>query len=225
MPASPVTTATASKPSPDKAEPRCPARERLLDAAAVVFARDGLAGSTTREIARAAGVNEVTLFRLFQNKQKLLTAVLEQVFSPATPAERMTPPAVETDLSEIVREHAESYAASIGKNPMLMRVVIGEIQHFHEHELAVIRGVFKPRRQRFIDRLRAAQAVGLARKDVDPAVVADQINSIVFMGVLRNTLPYPREYSARDYINGCVETFVRAIEIPAHGPARKVRKQ
>ena len=58
----------AAKNTPVKAAPGA-ARERLLDAAAVVFAREGIAGSTTREIAQAAGVNEVTLFRLFQNKQ------------------------------------------------------------------------------------------------------------------------------------------------------------
>jgi hypothetical protein len=65
-----------------------------------------------------------------------------------------------------------------------------------------------------IGRLRAAQKAGLARKDMDPAIVADQINAIVFMGVLKNSLPLCREYSARDYIEGCVQTIVRAFEVP-----------
>jgi len=193
--------------------PRCSARERLLDAAAVVFARDGLASSTTREIARAAAVNEVTLFRLFHNKQNLLAAVLGRLFA-ASPADSQGAPPPETDLAAIIRDHAESYAASLGKSPMLMRVLIGEIQHFQEHELSVIREIFRPRRQQLIDRLRAAQASGIARQDMDPAIVADQINSIVMMGVLRNTAPLSQEYCARDYINGCVDTFVRALEAP-----------
>ena len=49
---------------------------RLLEAATRVFARSGLEGATTREIAREAGVNEVTLFRHFQSKENLLSAVL-----------------------------------------------------------------------------------------------------------------------------------------------------
>src|SRR5580658_7732181 len=83
-------------------DPR-PARERLLDAATAVFARDGLAGSTTREIARAAGVNEVTLFRLFSTKQNLLTAVLERIFA-APPAESLQVPEVEKSLHTIVND-------------------------------------------------------------------------------------------------------------------------
>ena len=49
---------------------------RLLKAASEVFAASGIAGATTREIARVAGVNEVTLFRHFQSKEQLLAAVV-----------------------------------------------------------------------------------------------------------------------------------------------------
>src|ERR1700720_415329 len=53
-------------------------RERLLDAAAETFARDGIRGATTREIVRQAGVNEVTLFRHFKSKEQLLREVLRR---------------------------------------------------------------------------------------------------------------------------------------------------
>jgi AcrR family transcriptional regulator len=199
-------------PQPEKSGASS-ARERLLDAAAVVFARDGLAGSTTRQIANAAGVNEVTLFRLFQTKQNLLAAVLERLF--ATPGQVPKAPMVETDLGEIVRDYVIRYDAGIHKNLALRRVLIGEIQHFQEHELKVIRAIFEPARQNLIARLRAAQKSGLARKEIDPAIVADQIGALVFMGALKSSLPVRREYSTRDYTNACVETIVRAIEAPA----------
>jgi AcrR family transcriptional regulator len=198
------------------------ARERLLDAAAVVFARDGLAASTTRQIAYAAGVNEVTLFRLFQTKQNLLTAVLERLF--ATPGQVPAAPAVETDLREIVRDYVSRYDAGIHKNLALRRVLIGEIQHFQEHELKVIRAIFEPARQHLIARLRGAQKAGIARKEIDPAIVADQIGALVFMGALKSSLPVCREYSTRDYTHACVETIVRAIESPAAAGARKRSK-
>src|ERR1700733_14278272 len=50
--------------------------QRILDAATSVFAREGIAGATTREIARLAKVNEVTLFRHFKSKQELLQQVV-----------------------------------------------------------------------------------------------------------------------------------------------------
>jgi AcrR family transcriptional regulator len=52
-------------------------RERILEAAARVYAKHGFRGATTRLIAAEAGVNEVTLFRTFGSKGALLEAVLE----------------------------------------------------------------------------------------------------------------------------------------------------
>jgi AcrR family transcriptional regulator len=58
-------------------------RQRILLAAAQVFAENGYARATTRALAAAAGVNEVTLFRHFGNKQNLFAAVIEQFGGPA----------------------------------------------------------------------------------------------------------------------------------------------
>lgn len=51
---------------------------QILAAALDILAQAGYAGATTRQIAAAAGINEVTLFRRFGNKQKLLKAAVEQ---------------------------------------------------------------------------------------------------------------------------------------------------
>jgi len=58
-------------------------RQRIIEAAARVFAEKGYARATTRALAAAAGVNEVTLFRHFGNKQGLFAAVTEQYAGPA----------------------------------------------------------------------------------------------------------------------------------------------
>jgi len=52
--------------------------ERLIAAALAMFSSRGMA-ATTREIADEAGVNEVTLFRLFESKDRLLAAVVAEV--------------------------------------------------------------------------------------------------------------------------------------------------
>ena len=51
-------------------------RQRLFDAATETLNRRGIQGATTREIARRAGVHEVTLFRHFKSKEQLLRAIL-----------------------------------------------------------------------------------------------------------------------------------------------------
>ena len=58
-------------------------RRRILRAAAHVFAEQGYARATTRALATAAGVNEVTLFRRFGSKQSLFAAVVDEYAASA----------------------------------------------------------------------------------------------------------------------------------------------
>jgi AcrR family transcriptional regulator len=58
-------------------------RENIIAAAAALFERKGFAGTKTAEIAREAGVAEVTLFRHFGGKEQLFSAALEQIQSRA----------------------------------------------------------------------------------------------------------------------------------------------
>src|SRR5260370_32524560 len=62
------------------ATPRLPASDRrrqLLETALDLFSRKGFEGTTTNEIAAAAGVTEAIIFRHFPNKQALYTAVID----------------------------------------------------------------------------------------------------------------------------------------------------
>jgi AcrR family transcriptional regulator len=81
-------------------------RERILEAAARVYAKNGFRGSTTRLIAIEAGVNEVTLFRTFGSKSALLEAVLRHTTSsgeiPTLPLEPVDPQA---ELTAYVQAH------------------------------------------------------------------------------------------------------------------------
>ena len=52
-------------------------RQQLLEIALDFFSRKGFEGTTTKQIAAAAGVTEAIIFRHFPNKQALYTAVLD----------------------------------------------------------------------------------------------------------------------------------------------------
>ncbi|MEO5590687.1 MAG: helix-turn-helix domain-containing protein, partial [Gemmatimonadaceae bacterium] len=75
-------------------------RTNILAAAAQVFAQHGFRGSTTRRIADAAAVNEVTIFRYFGSKDALLHEAIshsnECELANALPA---TPVDPETELT------------------------------------------------------------------------------------------------------------------------------
>jgi len=53
-------------------------REAVLAAALVAFAQGGLHGTSTEDIARAAGISQPYLFRLFGTKKKLFVATVER---------------------------------------------------------------------------------------------------------------------------------------------------
>jgi TetR/AcrR family transcriptional regulator len=52
-------------------------RNQLIDVAIDLFSRKGFAGTTTKEIATAAGVTEAIIFRHFATKQDLYKAILD----------------------------------------------------------------------------------------------------------------------------------------------------
>src|SRR3954452_14410803 len=55
-------------------------REDILEAAIAVFAADGYAGASTEDIAKAAGISQPYLFRLFGTKKDLFIAPLARCF-------------------------------------------------------------------------------------------------------------------------------------------------
>jgi AcrR family transcriptional regulator len=54
-------------------------RKQIIDAAMTVFVEKGFNGSTTVEIAKAANVSEVTLFRYFSSKQEMFLEGIEPI--------------------------------------------------------------------------------------------------------------------------------------------------
>ncbi len=52
-------------------------RQQIIEVALELFSRRGFQGTTTREIAQAAGVNEATIFRHFATKSELYEAIID----------------------------------------------------------------------------------------------------------------------------------------------------
>ncbi|WP_052947891.1 TetR/AcrR family transcriptional regulator [Aneurinibacillus tyrosinisolvens] len=53
-------------------------RDKILDSAVQVFSQKGFQASTIREIARSAGVNDLTVYRHFESKEKLFNEMFRQ---------------------------------------------------------------------------------------------------------------------------------------------------
>lgn len=65
-------------------------RQQIMQVATGLFARQGFQGTTTREIAGKAGVNEALLFRHFVNKETLYWTIIEKLCSARGRKQRVT---------------------------------------------------------------------------------------------------------------------------------------
>lgn len=186
-------------------------RQRLLDAAARVFARHGLAGSTTRAIADEAGVNEVTLFRHFGTKDRLLAAVVGENFGADSESAHATPPPPTGDLRHDLLAYAAHYEKLLKHNLPLVRTLLGEIHHRHrDQEKQVFIGIFGPVKAAISSRIAVAQESGELRPDVRVDVLADLFASMIFTGVLRRDAQHFKlDYPAGTYLEAAVDLVIR----------------
>ncbi|MEL6161274.1 MAG: TetR/AcrR family transcriptional regulator [Cyanobacteria bacterium J06554_11] len=144
---------------------------KILKAAQKLFARRGYGGTTTRDLAQAAGVAEGTLFRHFENKKAILVEVATQGWM-----EILTD--LLTELSEMASYKAVAQVMrkrmlSLNANTDMLRVCFMEAQ-FHPElrdriqaevidkmtdvaeaffQTAMDRGVYRPMNPRVVARI------------------------------------------------------------------------
>lgn len=100
--------------------------ERILTAARQIFALKGPHGTTTREIADLAGVNEATLFRHFGNKRALLDAMKEFFCQGREARLHALYASLSGDLKTDLLTIARSTVEGMQQNIDLMRVALLE---------------------------------------------------------------------------------------------------
>ena len=100
-------------------------REKLLEAAMRVFAESGFRGATTRRIAEAAGVNEVTLFRHFKSKSALISEAAQLY---AQQGRRVALPAAPTDPTQELVTWCTGRLAHLRESRALIRKFMAELE-------------------------------------------------------------------------------------------------
>jgi AcrR family transcriptional regulator len=149
-----------------------PTQHRILEAAVQLFSRQGYSGSSTNEIARLAGVSEVTVFRHFPRKRDLFWAAAEsrlrririsrelrnRLESDENP--RTALPGIIELLVEIVYQHPETVR--------LLYLSLFELEHGAER---ILRKHLVPLFQPLREYLSRCTAKGLIR-ELDPGITA-----------------------------------------------------
>jgi AcrR family transcriptional regulator len=187
-------------------------RDRLLKAAVEVFSSAGIAGATTREIARVAAVNEVTLFRHFQSKEQLLSAVAEHITTAQTKV-FADPSEWTEDLTAALGRYARFHDEILEEYSALVRMFIGEADRHPKEALQVLPEYFMPLRVKLIDYLQGCVTQGRVRADINLLLAVDQFTGMLFAGMLRRyVIPVDRGYGRDRYVESCVDLFVQHIQ-------------
>lgn len=194
-------------------------REKLLEAAARVYAQTGFRGATTRLIAQEAGVNEITLFRHFGSKEALIEEALRHCddgHGLADLPQRPIDP--ERELTTWLAAHFTEFHAQRS----LVRRVLGEIDERPE-----IANVVRERPDRcgeelcaYLIRLRDG---GLIDADADVGAATALLMGVMFAeAVTRDILPQIYRNTADDSIARYVRLFLRALgaAAPAKPPGK-----
>jgi AcrR family transcriptional regulator len=205
---SPVSRLVRKRPVSSSADQT---RQRLLDAAAETFSREGIQGATTRQIARGAGVNEVTLFRHFKSKEQLLRAVLQRGLA-AEAAIMDEHSSWKENLRESMEKYARHYYSHLEKKKGIARAFLAEGHVLPKSMQTMIADVIRPVRERLVSILGDAQKAGVVRRDLNVECALDAFKNSLYAGMLRQGTYLPRNYSTDDYILTVVDIFLRGIE-------------
>lgn len=149
---------------------------KVLDAAEHLFAERGFTATTTRALAERAGVNEVTVFRLFGNKIGVLLGVFRRAGIDRTRREaeagqlRGGPREVLTELA------TREVSTSAEHGPLAIRIAF---EASSVPELAELVGEGPAENLKALSGLFAGwQAEGLVRRDIDPRAMAEAFSSL-----------------------------------------------
>jgi len=93
-------------------------RELVLEAAVAEFAARGLAGTSTEDVARAAGISQPYLFRLFPTKKALFLALVERCFQRI--ADAFTAAAGDKTGEEALAAMGDEYHRLLGDRTLLL---------------------------------------------------------------------------------------------------------
>jgi AcrR family transcriptional regulator len=107
-------------------------RRVIIDAALALFSTKGFRGTTTKEIAMAAGCSEATIFKYFTSKDELYSAILEVKATIEETLARAAEAATRRDDVGVFRAVGLEALTRTEQDPALMRLLLFSALEGHE---------------------------------------------------------------------------------------------
>jgi AcrR family transcriptional regulator len=194
----------------------------IIAAAASLFAVNGFKGTTTREIAKTAGISEALLFKYFPTKQALYAAILAEK-APISDILEMVEDAAQKRDDVRVFTLIAGYRIHRGSDPTLMRLLL--FSALEGHELSDM--FFQNQHRMFYDYLCGYIARRIhegAFKRVDPLLAARGFMGMVaHHRLLHEIFRVPMHCSPEEAVLAYVRIFLDGLVSATRRPTRKGR--
>ncbi len=157
------------------------AREALLDAAEVLFARQGFEATTIKQIGAAAGLNPALLYYYFGNKEELYRAVLGRIVGELVRRGQARLDAASSP-EDAVRGVVETQTRFLLAHPNAPKLFVREmVDHEARHGERVILQMAAGLFARLCEVIQAGQRHGVFRRDLEPRfAVVSVISQMVY---------------------------------------------
>lgn len=216
MPKYPMTLKAATRQPRMSSEDR---RALILDTACKLFAEKGYRGTTTRELAAAAGVTEPVLYEHFRTKGDLYSAIIENMAQSGI--EILS--ALSTRFRDSEDDHAFFYALAESiidwyvEDEAFIRLLL--YSNLENHEL---KDLFHERSNDCFHivsgYIARRQAAGRIRSQLDPAVAARGFFGMIAHYALTAVVfkVHPLSYEPKEAVRRMVDIFVNGMCVQDH---------
>jgi AcrR family transcriptional regulator len=192
--------------------PRKSTKARLIEAALDLFAERGVTETTTKAVAERAQVNEVTLFRNFGNKYRLLLAVIQDSAVFAKLVHALVEQANTKDsVADFLQEYAQESLRTLNKAPDLVRSIVGEAGNYPaENRQALGKGLSEANRY-VAEYLAQAIARENISSDLTPEQIVNLFNFLLigYFVVESSTEGYTNWSDQQDFLASLVSLFLQ----------------
>ena len=191
-------------------------KERLLGATMKLVSEKGYLGATTREIAREAGVSELTLFRHFGSKEKLFEGMLGQyTFLPRL--KELQPQLVGLSYEDALMTIAKRFLLTLKEQKSFIKIMYSEANLYPDKVLKVYTATGDELRATLSAYFASLQKKGVLRK-VSPDTSARMLLSMLFAYFRAEELMRGRDITKK----GKMDRDVREIvDIFVHGTVKE----
>jgi AcrR family transcriptional regulator len=191
-------------------------KERLLGATMKLVSEKGYLGATTREIAREAGVSELTLFRNFGSKEKLFEGMLGQyTFLPRL--KELRPRLEGLTYEEALMTIAKRFLLTLKEQKSFIKIMYSEANLYPDKALKVYNATGDELRATLSGYFASLQKKGVLRK-VSPDTSARMLLSMLFAYFRSEELLRGRDITKK----GKMDREVREIvDIFVHGTLKE----